>query len=182
MTYIRTYSGIKFPVLKPSIEHINSEDFVNVLPRIPRFGGHTRRFYSVAQHLLLVRKIAIRNYRLADVIDASFLHDFSEVYLCDLPSPFKDELKDYRELEEQIQEVIYKRYCCPRLKDVIKEFDITALNVEAINLMPENDEDWKHDSDLLLPVFKTPYIPKFILKRRIRLLLKDLCKRRGVVY
>lgn len=184
-SYIRTYCGVQFSVLNPSEEDLVNGDFINVLPRIPRFGGHTSRFYSVAEHTFLVRNLAIKNNSSQDLIDACLLHDFSEVYLCDLPSPYKDEIPKYNEIEEKIQKCIYEKYKCERYFDEVKYFDIVARHIEAYYLMPNFQEDWsfgflvKAFEDFEIIPFETP---KFWSRWKLRRLLMDLCKRKNIKY
>jgi len=184
--YIRTYCGIRFPVLKPSQSDVVNGDFINVLPRIPRFSGHTRRFLSVAEHLLLTRKLAIINDATQDVVDACFLHDFSEVYLCDLPSPYKAVLPKYKDMEEDVQKVIYARYNCPHKKDEVRSFDVAARYIEAHALMPCVSEDWGENLAFMLPSdFETASVfpiarPQSYFRWKLRKLIVELCKRRKV--
>lgn len=184
--YIRTYCGIKFSISNPIQEDVNNGDFINVLPRIPRFGGHTRRFLSVAEHSLLTRSLAIKNGSSQDVIDSCLLHDFSEVYLCDVPSPYKAVLPQYVEMEERIQKVVFDHYKCLYKKDEVRSFDIAARYIEAHALMPNVSEDWGSDLSSMLPsdfvvVKLFPFqMPKFYFKWKLRSLLIDLCKRRKV--
>lgn len=187
-SYIRTYCGVKFPVFNPSIDDVKNEDIINVLPRIPRFGGHTFRIESVAEHTLLVRDLAVKNNASQDVVDACLIHDFSEIYLCDLPSPYKSVLSTYKDLENQIQNVIYKKYNCPRKNDEVRTFDIAALYIEAHDLMPNSTEDWGASLDEILPHdFKTVRLcpfrkPQLYFKWKLRKLIADLCNRRNVNY
>lgn len=183
-SYIRTYSGVKFPVFNPSVEDVENKDIIGVLPRIPRFGGHTNRVVSVAEHTLLVRRLAIANGASQDIIDACLLHDFSEVYLCDLPSPYKNIFPAYKDLEEDIQKVIYQRYNCPRKKDEVRSYDIAALHIEAHRFMSNVVEDWGADLSEVLPagfVVVQPsrfWVPQIYVRMKLKKLLTDLCKRR----
>jgi hypothetical protein len=48
--YIRTFSGIKFPILEPQKECLSIVDIAHHLSNICRFTGATKFHYSVAQH------------------------------------------------------------------------------------------------------------------------------------
>ena len=48
--YILTYSKIKFYPLEPIKEDIKIEDIAHSLSLMTRANGHSRQFYSVAQH------------------------------------------------------------------------------------------------------------------------------------
>jgi hypothetical protein len=78
-----------------------------------RFTGHSRRFYSVAQHSHLAsRLVAVP----ADEWDANevrlwaLLHDASEAYLCDIATPVKRQPHGYAEAEEILMGAIARRF------------------------------------------------------------------------
>lgn len=48
MTWIQTYTGVKFYPLDPVAEDIRIEDIAHALSMICRFNGHSKQFYSVA--------------------------------------------------------------------------------------------------------------------------------------
>ena len=54
MTWIQTFKGHKFNLHGPDPKLIDPEELATVLSRICRFGGHCAKFYSVAQHSVLV--------------------------------------------------------------------------------------------------------------------------------
>ena len=99
--YIHTYKGKKFYVLDPQPEDICIEDIAHALSNLCRFGGHSPRFYSVAEHSTHVSEAV----PLKDSL-WGLLHDASEAYLCDIPRPFKQYLTNYKKLEERIQRAI----------------------------------------------------------------------------
>ena len=104
--WMQTYSGRQFWPLDPRPEDIDIQDIAHALSMIPRYGGHCRRFYSVAEHSLLVSE----NCRLLSAKRAALLHDASEAYLVDIPSPIKAHLSNYKKLETHLCEVIATKY------------------------------------------------------------------------
>ena len=52
--WIMTFTGRKFWVLDPQPEDVNIIDIAHALAMKVRFNGHVSRFYSVAQHSVLV--------------------------------------------------------------------------------------------------------------------------------
>jgi hypothetical protein len=103
-----------------------------------RFGGHCRRFYSVAEH-------SIRVSRLCPSGDAlwGLLHDATEAYLGDLPSPLKRPASDlgvaYRVAELRLQRVILKRFRLdPRRPATVDRADALLLATEWRDLMGAN--------------------------------------------
>lgn len=128
---IRTYTGIVFNVLQPQPENICVEDIAHALSNQCRFSGHTAAFYSVAEHSLKCCDLVPEKHKLA-----ALLHDASEAYLVDIPSPVKMLLPDYINLEDQLMRVIAKKFGFEYpLTNEIKRADKTWLQLEWENLM-----------------------------------------------
>ncbi|MFZ5650132.1 MAG: phosphohydrolase [Bacillota bacterium] len=104
--WIETYTGKKFYPLDPRPEDVCIEDIAHSLAMQCRFNGHTRVFYSVAEHsVLMARELALLGYG-KTVQLYGLLHDAAEAYLCDLPRPIKQELNQYRTAEIKLQRTI----------------------------------------------------------------------------
>lgn len=79
-----------------------------------------------------------------------FLHDATEAYLVDLPSPIKQfsSLKEeYSRLEDALADVIYRKFDVrvsgdPVAIAVMKWADLTALRIEADALMMSKGQGW----------------------------------------
>src|SRR4051794_15527189 len=82
--WITTFSRRQFWPLDPHSDEIHIEDIAHSLSQQCRFGGHSRSFYSVAQHSCLVSALCKANDALWGL-----LHDASEAYLGDIPRPLK---------------------------------------------------------------------------------------------
>ncbi|MFN9113590.1 MAG: phosphohydrolase, partial [Bacteroidota bacterium] len=54
--WIQTFSGIAFWPLDPKPEHVRIADIAHALSMKCRYNGHTRKFYSVAEHSVLVSR------------------------------------------------------------------------------------------------------------------------------
>lgn len=91
---IRLFTGRLVDPFNLSLSDVCIEDIAHALAHIPRFGGHARVFLSVAQHSLWVAKRLPNHLKLAGL-----LHDASEAYLLDIPSPIKKQLPGYEEAE-----------------------------------------------------------------------------------
>jgi hypothetical protein len=101
------------------------------------FGAHN----SVAQHSVLV------SY-LCDTADQfhGLLHDASEAYLVDIPTPIKrtPEFAFYKKAEHHLQSMIYKRFGLSEEEPTsVKRSDTLMLATEAINLLPNLHSEWK---------------------------------------
>jgi hypothetical protein len=136
--YIQTVSGRRVNPLDPSPDDIDVHDIAVALSNQCRFGGHTRRYYSVAQHACIVSDQLLE--RGADAHDAlwGLLHDASEAYLVDLPHPLKhrSELgRAYRAAEQRLEHVLLEHFGFsgpppPRMK----ELDRSVLATERATL------------------------------------------------
>ena len=97
MTTINTHSGrqVNIASLDPATIHIG--DIAHALTFLCRGGGHTDFFFPVARHCVYcAREARARGYS-REVVLACLLHDASEAYMVDLPSPIKDGLfPEYR--------------------------------------------------------------------------------------
>ena len=102
--YIYTFSGYQIDVLNPNPKHIFIEDIAHVLSLMPRFGGHTRKFYSVASHSIWVAK-HLKEHKLEGL-----LHDATEAYLVDIPRPIKPHLTNYKKIEDNLMNVIFNKF------------------------------------------------------------------------
>lgn len=86
------------------------EDIAHSLSLICRGCGHTGIFYSVAQHCMECAKEAMARTNDRNLALLCLLHDASECYLSDLPSPVKEALPDYQNLEKNLMDVIYQKF------------------------------------------------------------------------
>lgn len=128
---IRTVSGIYMNVFEPTPEMVCIEDIAHALSKQCRFGGHLPRFYSVAQHSVACMNNAEPAERLA-----ALLHDASEAYLLDIPSPIKKRLANYNEIEEGLMRVIAEKFGFGwPLAAAVKDLDRKELEWEWHALM-----------------------------------------------
>ena len=72
---------------------------------------------------------------------ACLLHDASECYMSDVPTPFKKELRDYQEQEEHLLSVIYEKFLGSDLtaeeQAQLKRIDRAMLWYDLENLLGE---------------------------------------------
>ncbi|CUV65201.1 conserved hypothetical protein [Sulfurovum sp. enrichment culture clone C5] len=129
---------------------IDIRDIAHALSNICRFGGHIERFYSVAEHSVLVSKLVPKEHALAGL-----LHDATEAYMGDVVSPLKYLLDDYKYYENKLSTAIEKKFSVDLKNPIIKKADLTALYIEAASLYTENTviehfglEDYKSDKRL----------------------------------
>lgn len=145
---ICTASGIEFDPFDPRVENVRIDDIAHALANTCRFGGHTREFYSVAQHSILVSQYLPRNLALYGL-----LHDAGEAYLLDVPSPIKQfatfllpgvpEPVRWGDVESHVRLTIEHAFGLPPLdqhsRGRIHAADRAALEFERASLMPMVD-------------------------------------------
>ena len=132
---IVTFTGRVVRPLDPDPETFAIEDIAHSLSNQCRFTGHTREFYSVAQHAVLVSYYCDEKDALAGL-----LHDASEAYIADLARPIKHQPgfgSAYRKVEESISLAIGIRFgvFLTPLPPSVVEADNMLLNSEIHALM-----------------------------------------------
>jgi len=105
-------------VAKPDPELIDINDIAHALSFLCRGGGHCNVFFSVARHCVYCAQEA-RARRFSDAVTlACLLHDASEAYMVDLPTPIKDGLfPEYRTYENRLLDCIYEKFIGRRLSE-----------------------------------------------------------------
>jgi len=169
--WISTFSGKPFWPLQPRVEDVRLEDIAHALSMLCRFAGHTRKFYSVAQHSVIVShavQTMVASERgergtWAESVELALvglLHDASEAYLCDITRPVKrsPELDGYRTVEHVVQHTVYRRFGLTGDEPaIVKAADTAVLRAEQRDLMvmPEGwrpkETAWPHRIVALLP-------------------------------
>lgn len=136
--WIETFTGKHFHFLDPTYDQIDIRDIAHSLAFTCRYTGHSRRFYSVAEHSVLVSYLAVEPL-------AGLLHDASEAYITDIASPIKPHLGNYKELEDKIMGKIAEKYGFQYPLDPdIKDCDSTQLKTEAKHLLKSGGIPWAH--------------------------------------
>lgn len=133
---IITSTGKWFDVFNPDPGDVDIRDICHALSLQCRFTGHTREFYSVAQHCVLVAA----NCPSEDAL-YGLLHDASEAYLSDIARPIKkhpDFGPFYLEAEARVQDAIYTHFELDpnAVPSSVKDADDILLRTEARDLMP----------------------------------------------
>lgn len=123
---IATFTGRQYHFLLPRPEEIDILDIAVSCSRESRYAGHSREYYSVAQHCLYVAELVEYLFKYSglrvgdspkneslvmyETVLYFLLHDASEGYLRDMPGPIKKYLKDYQTLERVNQSAIYSKF------------------------------------------------------------------------
>lgn len=125
MATITTHSGRNVNIANPDPETIDIGDIAHALTFLCRGGGHTEFFFPVARHCVYCAREAEARDCSREVVLACLLHDASEAYMVDLPSPIKDGLfPEYRSYENRLLDCIYKKFIGRSLtKDELAKVD-----------------------------------------------------------
>lgn len=135
---LTTYTGRNFDYNNITKESINIEDIFLSLPRLNRFVGHSSRAYSVGEHtyfcLMMAKKLG---YTQREQF-LTFIHDFTEAYVGDCPSPLKRLIPDYSLIESKVELAIceYLNIEPPTEEEYlkVKRIDMTMLVIEMRDL------------------------------------------------
>lgn len=140
MTWVLTHSGMEFDLSDPQPDMICLEDIAFSLAHQPRFNGHAKFHYSVAQHSILVANLV------PDFLKMSALfHDAHETYIGDLVQPFKEfmgnEVYEFtaalKRLTRKIDEAVAERFLLQNFgHPLIEAADLQALATERRDLLP----------------------------------------------
>jgi hypothetical protein len=103
--FITTYTGKHFHFMDIKSEEIDILDIAHALSQMCRFNGHTKFFYSVAQHSINVARFCDEKLALTGL-----LHDAAEAYIADIARPIKRQLKEYKIIEEHIERAIADKF------------------------------------------------------------------------
>jgi hypothetical protein len=131
--FIQTLTGRRINPLDAAPEDIDPVDIAGALANLCRFGGHSRGFYSVAQHSVIVCDLLEERGATPDELMAALLHDAAEAYLGDLPHPIKhrsDLGAVFRVAEKRLEAVINERFALPDATARVKPLDRALLATE----------------------------------------------------
>lgn len=131
--WIQTKSGKKFKFWEPDYREVSIDDIAHALSHLCRFNGHCNKFYSVAQHSVIVSRLCPPEYAMEGL-----LHDATEAYCGDLIRPIKKFLPSFKEIEERIEKAVWKQFKLCKTKkclSAVKNADNIALVTEARDLL-----------------------------------------------
>ena len=145
MSWLQTYSGVRFDPLNPKNEDIRIIDVAHALSMQCRFNGHCLKYYSVAEHSVRVARILPEELKIWGL-----LHDAAEAYISDLIRPVKDILPGYDEIEDRILKVVSEVYDLKwPMPSEIKKADNIVLMTEKRDLLVPMPDQWTIKEDPL---------------------------------
>lgn len=136
---IMTYTGLFMDPLAPEPEQVRIEDIAHALSMISRANGHFPEVHTVAQHCLeCAAEAKARNLPRQTQLFC-LLHDGAEAYLGDFIQPVKARMEGYREAEDHLLDMIYRKFAgrtpSEAEQKAVKEIDKTLLYFEFLHYM-----------------------------------------------
>ena len=135
MSILRTYSGIEFDLKNFDAGNISIVDIAHALSNSCRFNGHSKKFYSVAEHCVRCSRLSVDDATISHIL----LHDASEAYMGDVVTPLKRMMPWYEEKENQLIALIFDKYCVLPYTDYV---DSELHFVDKLMFKIEADELW----------------------------------------
>ena len=157
MSIIQTASGRYLDLLNPDPDAICIKDIAASLSKQCRFNGHTKNFYSVAQHSVHVAQLVRESGADDSQVKSALLHDAAEAYTGDIVYPLKSLLAEIRPIEKRIHDAICTRFQIPcGISETVKYADLVMLATERRDLMTEQDRHWPVIENI--PAYKKPIL------------------------
>lgn len=131
--WLATSLGGMWSISHPHARDVFLEDIASGLSRTCRYGGQIRAdaaFYSVAEHCVLMTEWAIYGdfVRTREDALAILLHDASEAYFGDMPTPLKKMLPEFKILENRAQATIERAFGLEPAVLAISHDDIKVID------------------------------------------------------
>lgn len=173
---ILTYTGKLIDPFNVKPEDICIEDIAHGLSLLCRYGGQCNRFYSVAEHSIIMATYP--GFRKWHPL-AMLLHDAAEAYIGDIIRPIKQKLPKFKQFETNfIYAIAYKFGLAPSVFATVKEPDNIMLATEAFWMMDAPPKFYERNfalSDNLID-FNIPfyYFNPLEAERRFLRLYKEL--------
>jgi uncharacterized protein len=131
--YLQTVSGRWVNPFDPDPAQLDAGDIARALANQCRFGGHSRVFYSVAQHSVIVSRLVEERGGDVEDVFAALMHDATEAYLGDMPHPLKHRSPlgaAFKEAEDHLEQAIRDRFRIKPDVPAIKQADRALLATE----------------------------------------------------
>lgn len=124
---------------EPDLDQIDIGDIAQGLSNVCRFNGQLKLWYSVAEHSIHVAELVPDKYKLQ-----ALLHDATEAFICDVPTPLKRMLgSQYAAVEERLASAIGKKFGVDliNLSDPVKYAD-RIMVVSERDAFQAKPQDW----------------------------------------
>lgn len=144
--WIQTYTGRCFDPFAPDPDQINIVDIAWGLSMKCRYNGACLRYYSVAEHSVVMSRWFATMRSCIELQRYALLHDANEAYLPDIPRPIKrhPSLINWRAIEDGVDKVVFERFglAWPAPPE-IGEADGRIIFDERPQVMRGSELDWR---------------------------------------
>lgn len=156
--WMQTNQGVQFYPYRCTPEMINIFDVAWALSNQPRYNGHLDKFYSVAEHSVYTSYLVEPHNALC-----ALLHDATEAYIGDMPSPVKKGIPQFNDLEDYIwKNAIAPRFGLPHeLPEDVKQADFDMLTWEYHELVKDHGYKW------ICSGSQKPFLEDFVHVKRL---------------
>ena len=140
--YLQTVSGRWVNPFHPDPSQLDAGDIARALANQCRFGGHSRVFYSVAQHAVIVSELVEQRGGDVEDVFAALMHDATEAYLGDMPHPLKHRSPlgaAFKQAEDHLERALRERFAIKADVPEVKRADRALLATERRAF---SSEDW----------------------------------------
>ena len=121
--------------MAPKPEEVELRDIAHALSLKCRWGGHVPRFFSVAQHSVIVAKALLDAGHDRETCLWGLLHDAAEAYWPDVPRPVKFAVPEFAHRELAILQAVTIYFSLPwPVPKPVHEMDGRVLMTEARQL------------------------------------------------
>lgn len=138
-THIYTHSGKLVDVENVDPEQLDIRDIAEALSKQCRYGGQCHRFYSVAEHSVLMSYLVP-----PEDAFAALMHDATEAYVVDVPRGVKNAIGgEYARVEANVWRGLVKKFGLPSvLPASVKYMDNAILLAEKEQIMHPSIPPW----------------------------------------
>lgn len=129
--HMMTTSGCLINLFNPDPELIFLDDIAHGLAQTCRWNGHTKSYYSVAEHTIQVVRRVPNDRKLT-----ALFHDAEEAYWGDIISPLKAILpNEIIQAMVRFRKVIFDKYNVPDIDDVVDYADKIEMEWDFENIV-----------------------------------------------
>ncbi|MEO1208369.1 MAG: hypothetical protein AAFX78_02405 [Cyanobacteria bacterium J06638_20] len=144
--WLETWSGQQFDPFSFTNEQINVLDVAHALSMICRFGGHTKRFYSVAEHAIILHDYAMQHNFGPRLAYEVLHHDDPEYVLGDKVRPLKGRMPEYERIERVVAMATAAHFHCRfPLPGELKFLDNHIIIDERAAVMNPSANEWHNE-------------------------------------
>lgn len=147
-------SGRYFSFVHP--QALTPYEIAHALSNLCRFTGHSREFYSVAQHAVLVSRLVPPEFAWEGLH-----HDDGEAVMGDMSSPLKALIRMFKAIETRCERPILAAFGIDvgNMPRAVKHADLRALATEKRDLMATRGEVWTVLHDIKPDTFRIKPLP-----------------------